>query len=361
MARYRCFDADGHVFEREEEIFEYLRPPFQGHRELLRRDMFPPRDLWNRTALSLAGGYREGSTSGRQGDGGEQATVEQWLEMLDRLDLEGTVVYATSAQGASRVRQREWALALCQAYNDWLYDRYLSKTPRIKGMAVIPAQFPEDAAAELRRAVNELGMVGGIIAAAGRVALGDPMYDPIYQTAQELDTVVAIHAGGPGNRLEMLDRAIEQRCLGHPTSLMIEMVSMMFGGVFDRFPQTRFSFMEGGIAWALFTLERMQEAYEQWAVQAPELKRAPKEHLTSGRIYFHCEADEEILPYAVQVLGDHTLLYASDYPHIAPAKIQHHLVEFQARTDLSEESKQRILGDNARQLYKIGELAAAPA
>jgi len=334
-------DADGHVRDYENELKRYLAPQ------------------WARRSLLFAKDAHDRDLGGQLGK--RDVTVQTMLQDMDVEGIDTSILYPTNALFIGEVRERDYAAALCQAYNDWLYDRYLSKTPRVKGMAVIPAQFPEDAAAELRRAVNELGMVGGIIAAAGRVALGDPMYDPIYKAAEELDTVVAIHAGGPGNRLEMLDRAIEQRCLGHPTSLMIEMTSMMFGGVFDRFPRTRFSFMEGGIAWALFTLERMQEAYEQWGVQAPELKHAPKEHLTSGRIYFHCEAGEEILPYAVQVLGDRTLLYASDYPHIAPSKIQHHLEEFQARTDLSEESKQRILGDNARQLYKIGELAAAPA
>jgi predicted TIM-barrel fold metal-dependent hydrolase len=160
----------------------------------------------------------------------------------------------------------------------------------------------------------------------------------------------------------MFDRAIDARCLGHPTSLMIELTNMTFSGVFDRFPRLRFSFMEGGVAWALFTLERMQEAYEQWAVQVPELKREPREHLTSGRLYFHCELEERILPYAAQTLGDHVLLYASDYPHLAPAKVYRTLDEFRARNDLSDASKQRILGDDARRLYGLAQPAlAAPA
>ena len=111
--------------------------------------------------------------------------------------------------------------------------------------------------------------------------------------------------------------------------------------------------MASGVAWAMFLVERMQEAYEQWGVQAPDLKRAPKDHLTSGRIFFHAELDEEILPYAIQQLGDEVLLYASDYPHLAPVKILHTLEQFKQRTDIPDASKERILGENARRLYRI--------
>jgi predicted TIM-barrel fold metal-dependent hydrolase len=356
----QSYDADGHVFERDAEIFEHLEPPFRGRKELLRNSLFPAMDSWNRTALSVAGGYVEGSTARRKdGEAGEEGTAAQWLDVLNEANLEGTVLYPTHGLGFGRVKEIEWAIALAKAYNNWIHERFYQASPRLRGIALIPIQDPRAAASELRRAVTQLGMVGGIMVAGHRRPFGDSLYDPIYETAQELDCVLAVHAGGPGIRLEMLDRAIEARCLGHPTSLMIEMTSMMFSGVFDRFPRLRFTFMEGGIAWALFLAERMQEAYEQWAVQAPALKREPKEHLTSGRIYFHCEADEEILPYAAEYLGDEVLLYASDYPHLAPAKVFRTLAAFQQRTDLSERTKSRILGENARRLYKLEQPAPA--
>jgi predicted TIM-barrel fold metal-dependent hydrolase len=111
----------------------------------------------------------------------------------------------------------------------------------------------------------------------------------------------------------------------------------------------------------MFLLERMQEAYEQWSVQAPDLKCEPKEHLTSGRIFFHCELDEEILPHAVHVLGDQVLLYASDFPHLPPRVVLADLEHFRARTDLSDGTKQRILGENARRLYRVAARTPAAA
>jgi predicted TIM-barrel fold metal-dependent hydrolase len=349
-----AFDADGHIFEDDSEIFEYLPEPFHGHRELLRSSLFPPMDSWNRTALAISGQYKEGAATEHFREAGYNVTAESWLRFLDTANLEGTVLYPTSALGFARIKEIDWAIALARAYNDWIYNRFVKASTRINAMALIPFQDPEAGARELRRAVLELGMVGGVMVAGHRLRpFGDLLYDPIYRAAEELDTVIAIHAGGPGNRFEIFERAIEARCLGHPTSLMIEMTSMMFNGVFDRFPNVRFSFMEGGVGWVLFLRDRMHEAYEQWAVQAPALKKDPDEHLCSGRIYFHCELDERILPCAVSILGDHVLLYASDFPHIAPERVIEHKQHFLERKDLSLEAKTNILRNNALRLYKL--------
>lgn len=350
------FDADGHIFESGAEIVEYLDAPYSSRKELLRDNLFPPMDSWNRAALSIRGGYLEGSNSNRSG---REGSVERWIEFLDESEIEGTVLYPTRGLGFGRVREVEWSVALARAYNTWIHEKFMNASPRFKAMALIPVLDPPQAASELRRAVTELGMVGGVVIAGGKRPFGDPFYFPIYEAAQELDTVIAVHAGGPGNRFEMLDRAIDSRCLGHPTSLMIEMTSMMFSGVFDLYPRLRFAFLEGGIAWALAIMERMQEAYDQWGVQAPELKREPKEHLTSGRIFFHTELDEDILPYAAQKLGPEALLYASDYPHINRGRIRTTLSRFLERGDVAPETKTAILGRNARRLYKLREPALA--
>jgi len=156
--------ADGHVFERDAEIFEYLQPPFQGHRELLRRSFFPPSDNWNRTVLAIIGNYQEGSTSQRSdGERGERGTAEQWLEFLDREGIAGSVLFSTGGLGFGRVREPEWAVALANAYNTWIYEKYLKVTPRLKGMALLPVQDVGEAVKELRRATTELGMVGAIV------------------------------------------------------------------------------------------------------------------------------------------------------------------------------------------------------
>jgi predicted TIM-barrel fold metal-dependent hydrolase len=132
------------------------------------------------------------------------------------------------------------------------------------------------------------------------------------------------------------------------------MVNMMFSGVFDRFPTLRMAFLESGSAWVLCALERMQREHDHWAVLLRDLKKAPKEHLKSGRLYFEAELEDELLPYTLQLLGDQAFVFASDFPHFTRAdQISKGIKHFRERRDLSDAAKRRILGDNARCLYKI--------
>jgi uncharacterized protein len=344
------FDADGHVYELDHEIVDYLEPPYRGRRELLRNPFFPTGDGWHRMALSLArgGGLVEG-----------EITAQKWMAALDEAGLEGSVLYATSGLAIGLIRDPDWAVALARGYNNWLSECILKKCPRLKGMAVLPLQSPGEAASELRRAVTQLGMVGGILPGGGlRTLLGDLAYLPVYQAAEELDTVLTVHTAFPQKGfafdLDLLDRLTDVRCLLHPVGQMTQMTNMMFSGIFDRFPRLRVAFLEAGSAWVLCMMERMQREFEHWGHLLKDMKQEPKEHLRSGRIFFEAELGDAMLPYIVKELGDQALVFASDYPHFtSPGGIARHVREFLERGDLSDETKRRILGDNAKRLYKI--------
>src|SRR5262249_62184890 len=114
---------------------------------------------WNRTALGVAGGYVEGSPARRKdGQTGEEGTADQWLDVLDTAGIDGTVLYPTRALGFGRIKEREWAVALAQAYNDWIYARFLQASPPPNAIGLPPIQDPAAAAAAPPRVVSEVGM-----------------------------------------------------------------------------------------------------------------------------------------------------------------------------------------------------------
>ncbi|NIO07170.1 MAG: amidohydrolase family protein, partial [Deltaproteobacteria bacterium] len=69
----------------------------------------------------------------------------------------------TQALAYGKIVSLDYAVESSRAYNDWLYETYLKFNPRFKGMALIPMQDPDEAVKELRRAVTELGMLGGMM------------------------------------------------------------------------------------------------------------------------------------------------------------------------------------------------------
>src|SRR5437867_3863198 len=280
-AHRSVIDADGHVFESDQAIFPYLPPPFRGQEILFATPFFPALDGYHRQARRVLDGRASVI---------DNPNVEDWLAYLDEAEIALSVLFPTAGLAFGLVSDPDWAAGLARGYNDWLYDQFLRSAPRrLKGMALIPLQDPARAVKELRRAVGEQGFVGAVLPAAGLYeSLGHRMYWPIYEAAQALDCVLAVH-GAPsyGLGLETLHRLIEIRTLTHGFSQMLEMTSLMFEGVFDAFPDLRFAFCEAGVGWVPYLMERLDLEFGNRSGQAPDLKRMPSEHLKSGRIFFH--------------------------------------------------------------------------
>jgi hypothetical protein len=86
--------------------------------------------------------------------------------------------------------------------------------------------------------------------------------------------------------------------------------------------------------------------------QAPHIDRKPSEYFLDGRCFVGVEPDERMLGYVAQTIGDRKLLYASDYYHW-DCHFPHSASLLATRTDLGDESKRRILGENAATLYRL--------
>ena len=88
-------------------------------------------------------------------------------------------------------------------------------------------------------ASDELGMVAGVIPAvmAPLVGLGGSQFDPLYAEAERLGCPLAVH-GGPvtGLGLDMFESLAEARPLEHAMPQMVQIMSMINAGVYDRFP-----------------------------------------------------------------------------------------------------------------------------
>lgn len=337
-------DADGHVIERDAQMKEYLDEPYHSNPDLLNASFFPALDGWNRAARRIADG---------KGKGMPAPDAQTWLAFLDAANVEATVLYPTNGLAFGLVRDKEWATILARGYNNFLYQEFLKVFPkRLKGMALIPLQDIAEAVKELRRAVTELGAVGAVLPAVGlRRPFGESYYDPLYAEAQRLRCVLAVH-GAPAQGLgfDFFERLVEARVLSHPVAQMIQLTSIVLGGVLERFPTLRLAFMEAGAGWVPFMLERLDRECKN---RGAGLKSLPSEQLRSDRIFFHCELDEAGLPVAVDALGPERFICASDFPHEPAQEFIDAVEAFWKRSDLSGATKAKILADNPRRLYRL--------
>ena len=346
-AQVRAIDADGHILEDLGKLFEYLEEPYRGYRSsgppgagLL------PSDGWDRSRF------------GRPRHGGTGDKTEDWLEALEWGNLELTVLYPTRGLNEGYIKDQDYAVALCRAYNTWLANEICkSSGGRIVGVALLPVQDPDEAAKELRRAKTELGLPAAMLCADGIHLLGHKGYDAVYRVAAELEVAIGVHAsgshmGGPG--AEMFPKFIQAHTVSYPFGILRQFTSMMFEGVFEKFPLVRFGFLEAGGTWVPWWLDRMDEEFEhRGRAEAPLLPRKPSEYVhQGGNIFFGSEAEERMLGQTLSLIGDDTIMYATDWPHW-DGDYPESLEEMRGRPDLTDRQKYNVLRGAAVRFYGL--------
>jgi uncharacterized protein len=140
--------------------------------------------------------------------------------------------------------------------------------------------------------------------------------------------------------------------LGFPFYNMIHLTNWVTNGLGERFPKLPVIWIEGGLAWIAFLMQRLDHEYMLRPSEYPLLKKKPGDYMRD--MYYASQPMERVDDVALQctlrmINAETQLLYASDYPHWdfdLPGTIWD--LPF-----LSEKAKHNILGGTAARLFKL--------
>lgn len=350
-AAVRLMDSDGHLIESNAELGAYVDDSIKAVAtgQVPAQDgPFPTLDGIHNFFKGKGGrfgGPRQMASEERAGSG------EDWAVFLDKTGIERTVIFPTRGLAVGFIQTPEYASRLCRAYNDYVFDRYRKVDARIHPVGLIPMQSPQEAVAELRRVVRDLGMPGAMLPTTGLpLTLAHEYYWPVYEEAAALGCVLALHGGSNrGIGIDTFTDFVGSHILHHPVPLMYALVSFVYQGVLDRFPGMKLAFLEGGPGWLVPVLDRAVRDDEFFGKVA---ERPFDEYLTSGNVLIGCEGNDVSLPYVASRIGIEPFAYSSDYPHeVDLAGAMHEIEETLESETLSEAQKRAVLYDNAKRFY----------
>ena len=328
-------DGDAHVTEPPEGLRQYLKE------ENRVRPLFGGGEPWDRFL---------GGTLGK----GRNDDPQVQLEDMDADGIDIQVIYPTLSLGLCRHKETDVAVDIAHAYNDWLAAFCATNPQRLKGVALVALQDVGAATKEVRRAVEELGMVGVMMPTNVRDQdIGRREYWPFYEEVERLGVGLGVHGGiGASERMHgRFSTFLAVHTVEFPLECMVALTGLVFAGVMEVFPKLRIAALEGCCGWLPFLMDRMDEEFElRGAREAPLLKAKPSEYLKSSQVYCAFELEETTLPYVIEHFGAEKLLYSSDYPHWDSAW-PNTVSTFMAREDVSEADKRQILGQNPQQFY----------
>ncbi len=274
----------------------------------------------------------------------------------DREGIDVMVMYPSLGIGATSLRDLGFARGFTERYNRWVAGYCKGAPGRLHAVGVVPLQDVEVTTPMLRE-IKALGLVGVTVPPTLRDRnLDHPSLDPFFAETAALDLAVGVH-GAPGMHVptpgaDRFDNYVQVHCVSFPFDQMLAMTALILGGVLERHPKLRVAFLEAGVGWVPYFIERMDEHFEKRGRQVPGCKRPPSEYVARGQCYFTCEPEEQGIAHACAAIGDERIMYASDYPHW-DSDFPNSVKPIRSRTELSDATKARILGGNAIRFYGL--------
>lgn len=359
-------DADGHVLEPRGMWRDYIAPRFRDDAPCVRRVdaqrelLFAagkPLSPYSVTPLGALGVGEVGDYDQNRAGGFDPKAR---LPDMDAEGIDRVVLYPTLGLFMGGVADADLAAAIAAAYNDWLADYCAAAPDRLFGAAMLPLQDIERSVAEVRRIGRRACFRAVFVRPnpyAGR-ALHTRRYDPLWAALADHDLAVGVHEGAVGNMetagaARYGDNIFFNHVVAHGIEMQLAVLSIVCGGVMERFPALRFAFLEAGGGWLAGWLERMDHHFDGiYGRFVPWLRARPSEYFRrQGWISF--EPDERTLVPLAGLIGPERIVWGSDYPHAdATAGIVGILRDRLA--PLPERDRDRILHRNASELYGLG-------
>lgn len=337
-------DADAHVLETER-TWDYMQT---SEREFKPQIVSVSRPDGARDEHWLIDGRLQ-LKSGNVGQDAPKASremedMEARLKHMDELRVDIQVLYPTVFLRPITARP-EVELALCKSYNRWLADIWRKGRERLRWVAVLPLLSMDEALAEARFAKENGGCGIFIRGLEGERRLSDPYFYPLYEEAGRLDMPICVHSGTGSFTLHDF---FSRECGFAKFKLAVvgAFHSLVFDGIPDKFPKTRFGFIEVSAQWVPYAIHDLARRFEKRG------KRLKKDLLRESRIYVACQTDDD-LPYILSYAGENNLVIGSDYGHADTATEIEALRKLKHHGELKSDVIQKILEDNPKAFYNL--------
>jgi predicted TIM-barrel fold metal-dependent hydrolase len=285
--------------------------------------------------------------------------AENRIKVLDKERIWAALMFPSGALSVQYACDPDLGHAITSSYTDWITDYVADFKDRLFYAAPLTLHDIPWAVREAERALRKgaRAIVVRPNPCAGRT-WDDPAYDALYAAVQDLGVPLVFHetTGDPNTAaadrygIRNSARYAFNHIISHSFEQMFAAMSVICGGVLERFPRLKVMFAEAGCGWVPYWLRRLDGHYEHRVLgkQMP-IKMKPSEYFRR-QCYVTCEPDDETVPFAIEVVGAERVVFSTDYPHFDSAG---GAVDSFLEIPIKEEDRRRILWDNAAQLFGI--------
>jgi hypothetical protein len=352
-------DVDAHHYENENfgEILPYmendvLRQLTLSNRKKGRHSIVP-----GQTGYQDMGGRvtRYPMRNSEKTETGKLRDVELGHRWMDAMSVDYACLFPTMLLAIGLHPSTEMEIELCWAYNRWLTEQALPGADgRFYSMLCLPFSEPDEALRHIETFGARRHVTGFMITSVRSLPVHHNAYMKVYRALEERGLALCFHSainiGEPVFR--SLNRFASVHALGFPFYNMLHLTNWVTNGLGERFPKLPVIWIEGGLAWIPFLMQRLDHEFMLRSSEYPLLRKRPSDYMRD--MYYASQPMERDDPAALEctfrmINAETQLMYASDYPHWdfdLPSTIWD--LPF-----VSEKAKHNILGGTAARLFKL--------
>src|SRR5579864_6009375 len=299
---------------------------------------------------------RQLTMSGRKRNRAGITPTQVGHRWMDAMSVDYSCLFPTGMLNIGLHPQKEMETELCWAYNRWLTEKVLPESGgRFYSCLCLPFNDPEQALRQVET-FGDRKHVGGFMVTTVRshMAVYDNAYMKLYRAMEERGLVLSFHSGPNWGEpiYKSCNRFMAAHALGFSWYNVLHCTNWVVNGMGERFPKLPVIWIEAGLAWVPFLMQRLDHEYMLRPSEAPLLKKKPSDYMRD--MYYSTQPmeiqDYKAMECTFRMMNAETqLLYSSDYPHWdfdLPSTIWD--LPF-----LSEKAKHNILGGTAARLFKL--------
>jgi predicted TIM-barrel fold metal-dependent hydrolase len=360
--RYEDFlivDVDAHHYETDSfaQICEYIEDPVM-------RAQAKYQGFGMQGITSTSGGYQGlgGRITRNAGRRLEKTPptphrdITMTKRWMDAIGVDISCMFPTPMLFLGTTPRTEVEVALARAYNRWLCEEVLAHEPRIKSALYLPFKDPEACYKMIEDFGDRKGVIGFTVVSPHYKSVHDNAFMKVWRALEERNLTLIFHgayAWGEDQSMSLCNKFIAVHALGFVWFNAIHMTNWLCNGLPERFPKLKVCWIESGLAWVPFLMQRLDNEWMMRSSEVPLLKRKPSDYMRE--MFYSSQPMEmvnnrEALEQTFKMINaDTQLMYASDYPHWdmdLPSTI----------FDLpfvTEQAKRNILGGNAKRAFNL--------
>jgi len=286
---------------------------------------------------------------------GKLRDVDLGQRWMDAMSVDYACLFPTLLLSIGLHPSTEMEIELTFAYNRWLTEVVLPQAEgRYYSMLCLPFSEPDEALRQVETFGGREHVTGFMITAVRSLPVHHNSYMKVYRAMEERGLALCFHSainiGEPV--FKSLNRFASVHALGFPFYNILHMTNWVTNGLGERFPKLPVIWIEGGLAWVPFLMQRLDHEFMLRSSEYPLLKKKPSDYMRD--MYYASQPLERVDAGALEctfrmINAETQVLYASDYPHWdfdLPSTIWD--LAF-----LSEKAKHNILGGTAARLFGL--------